>query len=205
MDNKLEQLTRKLFEEGLSKGRSEGERILADARTRAAGIVAEAEEKARAIARKADADAEEMRKNTMTELSLAGREAVAKIKNEIATLITTRSVEGGVKQAGLSPEFVKEMLLAVARNWNGASSEKVSLEALLPAEKQKELEAAMQKSAVELLAAGVEVGYSKDVRTGFKVGEKNGGYYIGFSDENFEALLGEYLREKVANILYGAK
>jgi hypothetical protein len=55
----------------------------------------------------------------------------------------------------------------------------------------------------ELLAAGVEVGYSKSVKSGFKVGAKNGGYYISFSDEDFNALLGEYLRDKVAALIFG--
>jgi V/A-type H+-transporting ATPase subunit E len=52
------------------------------------------------------------------------------------------------------------------------------------------------------LKEGVEVGYSADVKSGFKVGEKNGGYYISFSDESFEALLGGYLREKVAQLIF---
>ena len=56
--------------------------------------------------------------------------------------------------------------------------------------------------AKELLAAGVEVGYSKEVKSGFKVGAKDGGYYIAFTDESFEALLDEYLREKVSQLLF---
>ena len=72
----------------------------------------------------------------------------------------------------------------------------------MPEEKRAELDAAMQKSATELLKAGVEVGYSKEVKTGFKLGEKQGGYYISFTDESFDALLKEYLREKVSNMLY---
>jgi V/A-type H+-transporting ATPase subunit E len=35
------------------------------------------------------------------------------------------------------------------------------------------------------------------------VGAKNGGYYISFSDEDFNALLGEYLRDKVAALIFG--
>jgi V/A-type H+-transporting ATPase subunit E len=42
------------------------------------------------------------------------------------------------------------------------------------------------------------------VKSGFKVGEKNGGYYISFSDESFEALLSGYLRDKVAELLFKA-
>jgi V/A-type H+-transporting ATPase subunit E len=78
----------------------------------------------------------------------------------------------------------------------------VSLKALLPEEKRAELDAAMTQAAAELLKAGIEVGYSKDVKSGFKVGEKNGGYYISFTDESFDALFKEYLREKVSNMLY---
>ena len=57
-------------------------------------------------------------------------------------------------------------------------------------------------SAAELAKAGIEVGYTKDIKTGFKLGEKDGGYYIAFTDESFDALLKEYLREKVSNILF---
>lgn len=42
MENKLEQLTRKLYDEGLEKGRAEADRVLAEARKEAGRIVAEA-------------------------------------------------------------------------------------------------------------------------------------------------------------------
>ncbi len=203
--NKLSQITQQLYEEGLSKGRSEGERLVAEAEAKAKKIEAEAEEKARRTISRAEADAAELRKNTMTEIALAGREAVAKIKDEISSLIVARSTADGVKKAGMDPEFIKETLLAVAKNWQGGGAEKITLEALLPAAKQKEFDAAFSASAAALLKEGIEVGYSPSVRSGFKVGEKGGGYYIGFSDENFEALLGGYLREKVTAILYGDK
>jgi V/A-type H+-transporting ATPase subunit E len=204
-NNKLSQITRKLYEEGLSKGRSEGERIVAEAEDRAKKIVAEAEHKASQISRKAEQQAAELQKNTMTEIALAGRQAVAKIREEIASAIVSKSIGGSVHKAGLDPAFVKDILLTVAAGWHGGDGGKVTLEALLPAARKKELEAAFEGSAAALLKEGVEVGYSRDVHTGFKVGEKDGGYYIGFSDENFEALLGQYLRDKVTTILYDAK
>ncbi|MDE6876969.1 MAG: hypothetical protein K2P00_04010, partial [Alistipes sp.] len=106
--------------------------------------------------------------------------------------------------AAVDPEFIKEMMPAVAKNWNGADAGKVELQALLPEGEREKLDAAFEQSAKELLAAGIEVGYSKEVRTGFKVGAKEGGYYISFSDADMEALLGEYLREKVSRMLFKA-
>ena len=193
MENKLQQLTQKLYDEGLEKGRAEADRLVAEARTEAGKILAEARAQADEIVRKAQVKAEDVEKNTMTEITLAGKQAVAKIKTEIASLI-----------AVVDPAFIKEMLVAVARNWNGADSGKVELKALLPEAERAKLDAAFTKCAAELLAAGVEVGYSKDVKSGFRVGAKDGGYYISFSDADVEALLGEYLREKVSEMLFKA-
>jgi len=204
MENKLEQLTRTLYAEGLEKGRSEADRLVAEAKDEAAKIVADARTEAAAILKAAEAKAKDVEKNSLTEIALAGKQAVAKIKSEIASMIIAKTTADSVKAAALDAGFIKEMLLAVARNWNGADAGKVELQALLPEAERTKLDAAFAKSAQELLAAGIEVGYSKEVRTGFKVGAKEGGYYISFSDADFDALMREYLRDKVAHLLYEA-
>ena len=204
MENKLQELTKKLYDEGLEKGRAEADRLVGEAKNEAAKIVAEARAQAEEIVKKARDKAEDVEKNTMTEIALAGKQAAAKIKSEIASLIVARTTSEGVKKTSLDPDFIREMLLAVARNWNGAEGGKVELEALLPEAERKTLDAAFEKSAKELLAAGVEVGWSKEVKTGFRVGAKEGGYYISFSDADLEALLSGYLREKVSRMLFKA-
>lgn len=204
MENKLQKLTEQLYEEGLSKGRADAEKLVADAQTKAKAIVAEAKAEAEAIVAAAQKQAEDLSKNTMTEISLAGRQAVAKLKSEINGMIVAETASKAVAEATLDAAFVKDMLLAVAKNWNGASTDKVSLSALLPADKQASLDKAFAASTKELLEAGVEVAYSKGVKSGFKIGPKEGGYYISFADEDFDALLGEYLRDKVSTLLYKA-
>ena len=125
MENKLQQLTQKLYDEGLEKGRAEAERLVSEAKSEAAKIIADAKAEAEAIVKAAEAKAEDTAKNSMTEIALAGKQAVARIKEEISSLIAAESTFSAVKAANLDPEFVKAMLLSVARNWNGASSSKV--------------------------------------------------------------------------------
>lgn len=62
MENKLQELTNKLYEEGLAKGRSDAERLVADAQAKADAIVREAEEKAAAVVEEARRKAEELRR-----------------------------------------------------------------------------------------------------------------------------------------------
>lgn len=202
MENKLEELTRKLYDEGLEKGRADADKLVSDAKDEAARLVSEARSEADAIVKAAEAKAEELHKNSLTEISLAGKQVVAELKKQIADLIVAKSTTDNVKKANMDADFVKNMLLEVARNWNGTSTDTVSLSALLPESRRAELNAAFEKSAKDLLNAGIEVGYSKNVKSGFKIGPKEGGYHISFSDEDFDALLGEYLRDKVAKMLF---
>jgi V/A-type H+-transporting ATPase subunit E len=204
-NNKLDQITRRLFEEGLSKGRAEGDRLVAEAEAEAKKIVSRAEAQAQKIVHTARAEASELSKNTASEIALAGRQALARIKEELAGAVVARTVGDGVHKAGLDPAFIREMLLSAAAGWRSDSSGKVTLEALLPAARKKELDAALEGSVGALLKEGIEVGYSREVKSGFRLGEKEGGYYLSFEDENFEALLGGYLRERVSAILYGGK
>ncbi|MBQ7964265.1 MAG: hypothetical protein IJ288_06830 [Alistipes sp.] len=202
MGNKLQELTDKLYQEGLEKGRAEADNLVAEAKSKAQKIVAEAEARAAEIVAAAEDKAADVEKNAMTEISLAGKQAVAKIKAEIENLIVAKSAGEGVKSANLDATFIKDMLLAVAKGWNNGA--KVELSALLPEAKKSELDKGITAAAKALLAEGVEVGFSADVKSGFKVGEKNGGYYISFSDESFQALLSGYLRDKVAELLFKA-
>lgn len=201
MENtKLQQLTDKLYQEGLEKGRAEADNLVATAKSEAQKIVAEAEARAAKIIAEAEDKAADVEKNAMTEISLAGKQAVAKIKAEIENLIVAKSTSAGVKSANMDATFIKDMLLAVAKNWNNGA--KVELSALLPEAKKEELGKTFDSVVKSLLAEGIELSFTADVKSGFKVGEKNGGYYISFSDEAFEALLAGYLREKVAKLLF---
>lgn len=201
MENKLKELTDRLYGEGLEKGRVEADRLVADAKEQAAKILADAQAEATRIVKQAEDKAADTAKNSMTEISLTGKQALATIKNEIAEAIIAKSVGEGVKQATVDAAFVKSMLLEVAKNWNSDGS-KADLKALLPAALEAEFSKLFEGSAKEMLAAGVEVGYSNEVRNGFKVGAKDGGYYIAFTDESFAALMQEYLREKVSQLLF---
>lgn len=203
MENKLQELTKKLYDEGLSKGRQEAETLLADARAQAKKIVADAWAEAGQIKRDAESKAEDLHKNTLAELNLAGKQAVDRLKHSIGEMVVARSIGGSVKEAAMDPAFIREVLIAVAQNWQGASQERISLRAMLPEAMRGRLDKAFEQSVHDAVGGGLDITFSDKVESGFKVGPQDGGYYISFTDEGFDALLGEYLRPKVNEVLYG--
>ncbi len=202
MENKLDVLTRKLYDEGLSKGKEEAQRLVEEADRKATEIIASAQAKAESIIKAAETKANELRKNGETELSLAGRQSLDVIKQNIEKAIVAKALDAPIKEANADPVFIREILLTLAANWEGAKSGKVELRALLPKDKEAKLGKEIEKSATGILQAGIEIGFSESVKSGFRVGPRDGSYYISFSDDDFKALLGEYISPLIYNLLF---
>ena len=201
MQNKLQELTDKLYAEGLSKGKQEGEEILAKAKVQAEEIVAKAHAEAAAIVAAAKKDAEDLKTKVAGDVKMAASQSVAATKKDIETLVVAKMTEAEVKTALTSAEFVKEVILAVAKGFN--TEEPVDLEVVLPETLKKDLEGFVAKELANTLKGNVEASFSKKVAGGFTIGPKDGGYFISFTDETFNALISEYLRPATKKILFG--
>ena len=201
MQNKLQELTEKLYAEGLSKGKQEGEEILAKAKVQADEIVAKAHAEAAAIVAAAKKDAEDLKTKVERDVKMAASQSVAATKKDIETLVVAKMTETEVKNALTSADFVKEVVLAVAKGFN--TEEPVDLEVLLPEALKKDLEGFVAKELANALKGNVEASFSKKVAGGFTIGPKDGGYFISFTDETFNALISEYLRPATKKLLFG--
>ena len=201
MQNKLQELTEKLYAEGLSKGKQEGEEILAKAKVQADEIVAKAHAEAAAIVAAAKKDAEDLKTKVESDVKMAASQSVAATKKDIETLVVAKMTEAEVKNALTSADFVKEVVLAVAKGFN--TEEPVDLEVVLPEALKKDLEGFVAKELANALKGNVEASFSKKVAGGFTIGPKDGGYFISFTDETFNALISEYLRPATKKLLFG--
>ena len=201
MQNKLQELTDKLYNEGLSKGKQEGEEFLAKAKVQAEDILAKAKAEAAAIIAAANKEAEDLRTKVQGDLRMAANQSVAATKKDIETLVLAKMTEAEVKKALTSADFVKEVILAVAKGFS--TEEPVDLEVVLPETMKKDLEPFVASELTKVLKSDVQASFSKKVAGGFTIGPKDGGYFISFTDETFNALISEYLRPAPKKILFG--
>ena len=201
MQNKLQELTDRLYNEGLSKGKQEGEELLAKAKVQADDIVAKAKAEAAAIVAAAHKEAEDLKTKVQGDLKMAAAQSVAATKKDIETLVISKMTEGEVKNALTSAEFVKEVILAVAKAFN--TGDPTDLEVVLPETLKKDLETFVTSELTKVLKGGVQASFSKKIAGGFTIGPKDGGYFISFTDETFNALISEYLRPATKKILFG--
>ena len=201
MQNKLQELTDKLYNEGLSKGRQEGEELLAKAKTQADEMIAKAQAEADRIIAAAQKQADEIKTKTASDIRMASNQSLAATKKDIETLVVGKMTDEAVKKALTSADFVKELIKAVAEKFT--TDGPVDLAMILPESLQKELEPFVTKELAKILNAGVEASFSKKISGGFQIGPKDGGYFVSFSEETFNQLISEYLRPATKKLLFG--
>ncbi|MBQ7772660.1 MAG: hypothetical protein IJ383_01115 [Bacteroidales bacterium] len=203
MQNKLQELTDKLYNEGLQKGKQEAEQMKANAKKEAAEIIAKAKEQAQEILAKAQTDAEELNSKTMNDVKMASQQAFAAVRREIENAIIAKAVAAPVKEAAKDTDFLKEIIKAIVAAFNPSNTDPVALELILPAEKRQELDSFVKESLSGICSAGIDVKFSKTVQGGFRISPKEGGYMLSFTDKDFENIIAEYLRPKTKALLFG--
>ena len=201
MQNKLQELTDKLYNEGLSKGKQEGEELLAKAKVQADDIITKAQAEAERILAAAQKQAEEIKTKTASDVKMAATQSIAATKKDIETLIVGKMTGEAVKKALSSADFIKDLIKAVAEKFTTEGP--VDLNLVLPESLKNDLEPFATKELAKILGAGVEASFSKKVAGGFQIGPKDGGYFVSFTEETFNQLISEYLRPATKKLLFG--
>ena len=203
MQDKLQELTDKLYNEGLSKGKQEGEEMLAKARQEADVIVSQAKAEAERIIAQANKEAEELKTKVNADIRMAATQSIAVTKQEIEQMVVTQTAQKGVGQALSSADFAKELIASVVKAFNPQNASPVALDMILPESLKAQLDPFVTAEIAKAFNGEIRVDYSKKMNGGFKVSPREGGYMLQFTDEEFTQLIANYLRPATKKILFG--
>ena len=202
MENKLQELTEKIYAEGIDKANKEAEQIIAKANEEVGNLKEKAKKEAAEIIEKAQKEAQELKKNINSEVSLSARQAINTIRQKIAELITAKSTGDNVSKAFDDKEFLQRIIETAVKNWNPNDTKAMDVTVLLPEKDRKELNTFFTKRQKSLLDSGLELKFDDGMESGFKIGPKDGSYQISFTEEDFENFFRNYLRPRTIELLY---
>lgn len=199
--DKLQELTDKLYNEGLSRGKAEGEQILGEAKKQAEQLIADAKKEAASILAQAQKEAEDLKTKVESDVKMAAGQSIQATKKDVENLITAKLTGESTTKVLASADFVKEIIKAVAAKFTSEGTSDLSL--VLPAALQAEIEPFVKGELAQVLGKEVAATFSKKIAGGFTIAPKDGGYYISMTDETFNELISEYLRPVTKKILFG--
>lgn len=201
MENKLQELTSRLYNEGIEKARKEAAEILEKARKEAENIIQEAKQEAESILEQARKEADDLRKNVSGEIKMSARQALSAVKQKVTDMIIAQLASGPVKEAFSDRSFIKNIIETVIKNWN-PQSDFVDLVLILP-EEEKKLRDYFESRTHELLKGGLTIEFDNKIGRGFRIGPGDRTYVLSFTEEDFENFFKEYLRPRTTKLLYG--
>ncbi len=194
--DKIQELTSKLYTEGVEKGKEEAEKIVAAAREQEQRILREAKAKAAEMLSSAEKESAALKKHTEAELKLYATQTSEALKTEIINLVTDKLTTSQVSAAVSDSAFMQQLILEMVQNWS--KNEIVTVEV----ENPDALESFIASQAKEILDQGLKIEKVNGIKTGFTVSPEDGSYKVKFGEEEFINYFKEFLRPQIQDLLF---
>ena len=196
MENKIQELTDKIYREGVEKGNEEAQRLIANAQEEAKKIIEDARKEAESIVNSSRKSADELAENTKSELKLFAGQAVNALKSEVATMVTDKLITASVKDFAQDKDYLNAFIVALASKWS------VDEPIVISTSDAEGLKKYFTAQAKELLDKGVKIEQVNGNKTLFSVSPADGSYKVNFGEEEFMNYFKEFLRPQLVEMLF---
>ncbi len=196
MDNKLLELTQKVYSEGIEKAKADAVAIIQEANRKAEEIIKEAQKQSAEIQRKAMATANDLSRNAESELRMASRQAIAKLKQQIIEMIIAKAIEMPIRDVMKDKKFVGELIEKVASCYND------NITLILPQSEKDQISAYFNDRLNTELANGFTVKFEGTMKAGFQIIPKDKNYTVSFTDEDFANYFKSFMRPRTIELLF---
>ena len=199
-DNKLDLLTKKIYEEGIEKAQNDAKEILERAKKDAENIIKEAENKAEAILNQANNDSANLRQKTEAEISMSVKQAISALKQQLTNLISNKIAVDMTTAAFKDEEFVRELMSKIIEKWNAEGN--VSLNVMMNDKEKEAFEKYLLAKHKGLMNGNLTLVTNASQKEGFVIQPKDGSYKITFSEKVFEEFFNAYIKEYSKKLLF---
>jgi len=203
MENKLQELTQKLYTTGIEKAKNEADQIIAEAQKKADKIIADANAEAISIINNTKKESAELQLKIESELKLSSKQVISSIKNQITNLVTQDLILNDIDKSLSDKDFIKTIIELMVKKWQPDDAESTDLQIILPDKEKENFNKYIKEKISNLMKKGLEVNFEDSFKSGFKIAPKDNSYIINFTNEDFDNFFKTYLKAKTANLLYG--
>lgn len=200
MSSKIDQLTQKLYNEGVEKANIEAKNIISEAEKKAEKIVNDAKNNASKIKESAQSEAQSLKNEVTTELQNASEQVVESLKQNVTDIVVANTLDKMLDKSLGDPDFLKSVITTLVKNWDEDS--KNDLDLILSKDKEKELTGTFIKNVLKELNNKVEIKFDKGFKEGFIIEPKGGNFKLSFTKDDFINFFKAHLKPKVRELLF---
>jgi V/A-type H+-transporting ATPase subunit E len=212
----VEELIRRLRDEGVQEGQNQSQQLVRDAQTRADALLADAQQQASQILQQARKEAENLKASGKQALELAFRDTVLALKTQLTQRFTgeVRRLVGDEQQ---KLELLEKLILEVAGRARPDVDQSEQVEVLLPtrvagvaelSQNPEELENGIltrfiRLNTQSLLKEGISFGFAEDKEGGLRLRLVDRGIVLDLTDQAIADALLVHLQPRFRALLEG--
>lgn len=196
MDSKIQELTDKIYNEGVERGTQEAERIVREAQARAKQIEQDAQAKASEMIQQAERNVERVRSSAESELKLYASQLVEGLRASIIDQISGAVAEANVKAAVADPEFIRGVILELVKGFD------ISKGVEIATTDSEQLKAYFTANAKALLESGVSIRQVAGKATSFSIAPRDGSFKVEIGEAELLELFKSIVRPQLAKQLF---
>lgn len=201
MENKLQELTDKIYQEGITRGKQEAENIISAAEEEADKIIKSAEARAEEIISNAKKESEELKKNTLSELRISFRNAMNGLRQDIENMITGKVVDEPVKDALSDTSFISRLIEdATSKLFNESNISGADVN--VPEEMKEKIEQYLREKTDKSLSSGLVLIPDKTMAKGFEIIPHGKDYKVRVTEDDLKIYIRDFLRSRLADLLF---
>ncbi len=203
MQQSVQALTEKIYQEGVVKAEAKGEEIIAEAKQKALSIVDEAQAKADKIIAKAEQKAKDRRRKVDAELRLSARQALGTLKQRMTDLIIWDVTNEPIEKAFENTEFITDLIEKLVDYWLARFGQEEHLRILLPEADYKRYQEYIEARAQDLLKKGITIDFKGKMARGFQIETHDRRFKVSFTADDFENYFRTFARPRTYKLLFG--
>jgi V/A-type H+-transporting ATPase subunit E len=204
MSEKLQELTERLYKEGVEKARKDAALILEEAEKLKTDLIRKAEAEAKAIIEKGRQVSMALQSRTEGELALAARQAETALKQHITSIISGDILNRGISEAFADTPLMSDLISTATGAW-ARSGELPDVSLILSVSQKEKFNESFGNAIKNRLDEGLKVKFSDRMKDGFRIESNSGDYVMSFSDDDFHEYFRSFLKEKTRTVLFGEK
>ncbi len=201
-NQRLQELTQKIYEEGIQKAKEQAQEIVNDAQAEANTILEEAKEKAQGIIESAREEAQRTSKQTLQDLEKALQQSLQVGKRQLAEVVTMQLVSKELNGTFDDVEFVKKLIDDMVQHWLTQSDTTLQVQFDLPEAWTSEMTDFFSQKLQIALEQGLTFQFDKNLEGEFLLQKHADGYRLHFSDAQFIQFFTSFLRPKTRQLLF---
>lgn len=199
MDNKIQVLAEKIYQDGVEKAHQEAEQIIADAKARRSEMLRDAEKEADRIVSAARSEATNIKGQSETDVRNMVSNAQDALLSTITEIVNTEAVTRSVNETFARPEVLYSVVLEMSKQMFEENSNGVEI-STSDAEKLTEY---FRKEAKDILDKGIQIKEVSGKPASFDLSPVGADYKINVSKEGFTEYFKEFMRPRMQELLFG--